>query len=130
MIDTQKLSNIIRAYETSAIDDADFVKAMHAEVQRIKNDHKKCTVGTRRHGRRWTAEEELRMMELFRTERDVGIIAAQLDRAQRSVQYRISKVLLSEHRLLTLEGLAQKYRRTVPEIHDAMDTLHNFRLKA
>lgn len=130
MIDTQKLISIIRAYDTSAIDDADFVRALSAEAQRIKNDFKKGTIGTRRHGRRWTASEELRMMELFMTERDTSVIAEQLDRAHRSVQYRISKVLLSEHRLLTLEGLAQKYRRTVPEIHDAMDTLHNFRLKA
>ena len=91
---------------------------------RLKNEVKRASAPM--HGKHWSKKEEAQMMRLYKLEHDIECVADKLGRASRSVQYRISKILIEEQRFTTVTGLAQKYKRTEREIVDAIDTLHRW----
>jgi len=123
-LDISRLQQIVEAYSERPCDDTVLITALHGEFMRLKNQVKRASAP--QHGKPWTAEEEAHMMHMYMKEHDVKLVATALGRAPRSVQYRISKILIEEQRVTTITGLALKYQRTEREIVDAIDTLHRW----
>ena len=112
----------VRNPSKKPVDRTNFAVRLTGIIKRIKDKENKCIYP--RHGKRWTPEDNTRLMVLFASEKDIKELATNMERTPKAVAYQISKLLLEESMVMSRVELANKYDRTEKEIGFALGPLH------
>lgn len=91
-----------------------------------KQKHLKSCMLYPNHGRHWTPEDDAKLLEMYSIAGTSIIdMAKEVGRTLKATKWQLSGLLIKETKASSYEAVAQKYNRTLEEIKNDIDTLHN-----
>lgn len=98
------------------------IKKCIGKLQTIKNmENKKIYTN---HKKPWTKEDNSLLLYLFKRNDKIEYYPNTLKRTQRAIEYQLSKLLIIEVEMTSIDKVAAKYKKTVGDIRMFIDTLH------
>jgi endo-alpha-1,4-polygalactosaminidase (GH114 family) len=106
----------------SSADNVKIIVKLIAQLTRLKNQQNKMIHPN--HAKKWTHEHNKQLLELYKAGSTMEVMVTTLKRTLRSVDYQLSKLLLTHVKASSLGGTAVLFNKTAKQIQSKIDTLH------